>query len=75
MVRYYGFPVMAAGAGTDQHFPDIQTGYEKATNGLLTALASPDILLGPGFTASQLDMCLEQIIIDLEVFRLNKKAR
>jgi trimethylamine--corrinoid protein Co-methyltransferase len=75
MGRYYGLPVMAAGTGTDQHFPDIQTGYEKASNGLLAALSWPDILLGPGLTASQLDMCLEQIIIDLEVFRLNKKAR
>jgi trimethylamine--corrinoid protein Co-methyltransferase len=75
MARHYGLPAMAAGAGTDQHFPDIQTGYEKATTGLLTALSWPDILLGPGLTASQLDLCLEQIIIDLEVFRLNKKAR
>lgn len=75
MARYYGLPAMAAGCGSDQHFPDIQTGYEKATNGLLTALSWPDILLGPGLTANQLDMCLEQIIIDLEVFRLNKKAR
>jgi trimethylamine--corrinoid protein Co-methyltransferase len=75
MGRYYGLPVMAAGTGTDQHFPDIQTGYEKATNGLLTALSWPDILLGPGLTGSVLNMCLEQIIIDLEIFRMNKKAR
>jgi len=74
MGRYYGLPVMAAGTGTDQHFPDIQTGYEKATTGLLTALSWPDILLGPGLTGNVLNMCFEQIIIDLEVFRLNKKA-
>jgi trimethylamine--corrinoid protein Co-methyltransferase len=73
--RFYGLPVKAAGTGTDQHFPGIQSGYEKATNGLLTALSWPDILLGPGLTGSVLNMCLEQIIIDIEVFRMNKRAR
>ncbi len=75
MGRYYGFPVWAAGAGTDQHFPGIQAGYEKATNGLLTALSWPDILIGPGLTGSVLNMCFEQIMIDVEVFKLNRQAR
>lgn len=74
MGRYYGLPVQAAGAGTDHHFPSIQAGYEKATNGLLTALSWPDILIEPGHLGSNLNLCLEQILIDIEVFRLTKQA-
>ena len=75
MGRHYGLPVQAAGAGTDHYFPSIQAGYEKATNGLLTALSWPDILIQPGHLACNTAACLEQILIDIETFRLTKQAR
>jgi trimethylamine--corrinoid protein Co-methyltransferase len=75
MGRHYGLPVQAAGTGTDQYFPSIQAGYEKATNGLLTALSWPDILIEPGHLGCNTALCLEQVLIDIEIFRLTKQAR
>jgi trimethylamine--corrinoid protein Co-methyltransferase len=75
MGRHYGLPVQAAGTGTDQYFPSIQAGYEKATNGLLTALSWPDILIQPGHLGCNTALCLEQVLIDIEIFRLTKQAR
>jgi trimethylamine--corrinoid protein Co-methyltransferase len=75
MGRHYGLPVQAAGADTDHYLPSIQAGYEKATNGLLTALSWPDILIEPGHLGCNTALCLEQILIDIEVFRLTKQAR
>ena len=75
MARFYGLPVEASGIGTDHHVPGIQAGYEGALTGLLPALSWPDILVGPGLLGGSMILCLEQLLIDVEIFRLCRQAR
>jgi trimethylamine--corrinoid protein Co-methyltransferase len=73
MGRFYGLPVEATGFGsTDPQIPCIQAAYEGALNGLLPTLSWPDILVGPGLLGA-ITLSLEQLIIDVEVFRLSKR--
>jgi trimethylamine--corrinoid protein Co-methyltransferase len=75
MGRFYGLPVEATGFGsTHPQTPSIQAAYEGALNGLLPTLAWPDILVGPGLLGA-LTLSLEQLLIDVEVFRLSKRMR
>ncbi len=74
MARYYGLPAEASGMGADHHVPSIQAGYERAVGGMLPALSWPDILVGPGLLGGSMILSLEQLMIDVEVFRLYKRA-
>jgi trimethylamine--corrinoid protein Co-methyltransferase len=75
MGRYYGLPVEASGIGSSHHVPGIQASYERAMNGLLPVLAWPDILVGPGLLGGSMVLSFEQLLIDVEVFRMCKRAR
>jgi trimethylamine--corrinoid protein Co-methyltransferase len=75
MARYYGLPAEASAMGTDHHVPGIQAGYERALTGMLPALSWPDIMVGPGLLGGSMILCLEQLLIDVEVFRMLKRAR
>jgi trimethylamine--corrinoid protein Co-methyltransferase len=76
MARYYGLPVEGTGVGgTDHHVPGIQAGYERALSSLLPVLSWPDILVGPGLLGGSMILCLEQLLIDVEVFRMCRRAR
>jgi trimethylamine--corrinoid protein Co-methyltransferase len=75
MARYYGLPAEASGMGTDHYVPGIQAGYERALTGMLPALSWPDILVGPGLLGGSMILCLEQLIIDIEIFRMLKRTR
>ena len=75
MARYYGLPAEASGMGTDQCVPGIQAGYERALTGMLPALSWPDIMVGPGLLGGSMILCLEQLLIDVEVFRMLTRAR
>jgi len=74
MGRYYGLPVEASGFGADSHVPGIQAAYERAMNGLLPALAWPDLLVGPGLLGGSMVLSLEQLLLDVEMFRLARRA-
>lgn len=74
MGRYYSLPVEASGMGTDHHVLSIQAGYERALNGLLPMLSWPDILVGPGLLGGSMILSLEQTLVDVEVFRMCKRA-
>ncbi len=74
MARYYGLPVEASGGGTDHYVPGIQPGYERALSSLLPVLSWPDILVGPGLLGGSMILSLEQLLIDVEVFRMCKRA-
>jgi trimethylamine--corrinoid protein Co-methyltransferase len=74
MGRYYGLPVEASGMGTDHHVSGIQPGYERALNGMLPMLSWPDILVGPGLLGGSMILSLEQLLIDVEVFKMCKQA-
>ncbi len=75
MARYYGLPVEGTGGGTDHYVPGIQAGYERALNMLLPVLAWPDILVGPGLLGGSMILSLEQLWIDVEIFRYCRQAR
>jgi trimethylamine--corrinoid protein Co-methyltransferase len=69
MARYYGLPVEAATGGTDQYYPGAQASYERAINWTMPTLAWPDILVGPGLLGGSTILCLEQMVMDVEIFR------
>jgi trimethylamine--corrinoid protein Co-methyltransferase len=74
MGRYYGLPVEGTGIGTDHHVPCLQASYERAMNGLLPALSWPDLLVGVGLLGGSMILSLEQLFIDVETFRMFKRA-
>ncbi len=74
MARQYGLPAESTGFGTDQHVPSVQAGYERALNGMLPVLSWPDILVGPGLLGGAMILSLEQLLIDVEVFRMCRRA-
>lgn len=75
MARFYGLPAEAPGIGTDHYVPGIQCAYERAMNGLLTILSWPDILVGAGLLGSSMVLSLEQLLIDVEIFCMGKRAQ
>jgi len=69
MARYYGLPAQTSTGGTRHHIPSIQAGFERALNWALPALSWPDLLLGPGLLGGATILSLEQLLIDVEVYR------
>jgi len=69
MGRFYGLPVTASNGGTDHFVAGIQAAYERTINWLLPVLSWPDILIGPGSLGGASTLCLEQMVIDVEVYR------
>jgi trimethylamine--corrinoid protein Co-methyltransferase len=69
MGRFYGLPVTASTGGSDPFVPGIQAAYERAVNWMLPVLSRPDVLIGPGSLGGASTLCLEQIVIDVEVYR------
>ena len=53
---------------------DSQTGYEKAINGLLPALAGADMISGPGSLGSLVVTSLAQLVIDNEILGIIKRV-
>jgi trimethylamine---corrinoid protein Co-methyltransferase len=74
MARYYGLPVMGSGGGTDAFVPDEQAGYEKAFSLLFGQLSWPDLMVGPGCLAGATILSHAQLLIDVEIFRMCRKA-
>ncbi|HQJ97863.1 MAG TPA: trimethylamine methyltransferase family protein [Thermoleophilia bacterium] len=75
MARFYGLPVEASGSSTDAFEPGAQAGYEKAALGLMVTLGWPDVLVGPGLLGGAIMLSLEQLVIDIEIFRRARQAR
>jgi trimethylamine--corrinoid protein Co-methyltransferase len=75
MARFYGLPAEASAGGTDHHVPGIQAAFERALNWELPVLAWPDILVGPGLLGGSLVLSLEQLVLDVEVFRSCRRLR
>ena len=70
MARYYSLPVEASGGGTSQFMPGIQASYERSLNALLPVLSWPDLLVGPGLMGGSTHLSLEQLLIDVEVYKM-----
>ena len=75
MARYYGLPAESSGLCTQTYEPGVQTAWEKADGGLLGVLADPDVLVGPGLLGGATVLCLEQIVLDVEVVRRARHGR
>lgn len=75
MGRYYGFPVEASAGGTDQYRPGAQAAYERALNWSLPTLSWPDLLVGPGLLAGSTLLSIDQMLMDVEVFRRCERMR
>ena len=74
MARYYGLPSEGSGGGTDHYTPGIQAGYERALTAIMPVLSWPDLFVGPGLLGSSMILSLEQLLIDIEIFRMNRQA-
>ena len=74
MGRYYGLPVMGEGGGTDTYVPGIQAGYERAMSSVIGTLSWPDLLVGPGLLGGAMILSLEQLVLDVEMFRMSRQA-
>lgn len=75
MGRFYGLPVTASNGGTDHFVSGIQASYERTLNWILPVLSWPDILIGPGSLGGASTLCLEQMVIDVEVYRACRAIR
>jgi len=75
MARFYGLPAESSGLCTQTYEPDLQTAWEKSTGALLTVLSDPDVLVGPGLLGGATILCLEQIVMDVEMIRHARRAR
>ncbi len=74
MARFYELPVLGSGGGTDTFTPGIQASYERAMNAMLPMLSWPDLLVGVGLLGGSMILSLEQLVIDVEIFRMNKQT-
>jgi len=74
MARYYGLPAEGTGGGSECYVPSIQAGYERAMNALLPLLSWPDILVGGGLLGGSMVLSLEQLLIDVEIFRMARRT-
>lgn len=68
MGRFYQLPIEASAGASDAHVPGLQLGVERALNWSLPGLAWPDLLIGPGLLEGSTVLCLEQILVDIEIF-------
>ena len=74
MARFYGLPVEASGSSSETYEPGIQAAYEKMALALGVTLAWPDILVGPGQLGGAVLLSFEQLLIDIEMFRIARQA-
>ncbi len=74
MGKYYQLPVEGSGGGTDTFIPGIQASYERAMSLLLGMLSWPDLMIGCGLLGGSMVMSLEQLVIDVEIFRMSKQV-
>ncbi|SDL26174.1 trimethylamine methyltransferase family protein [Halarsenatibacter silvermanii] len=75
LARYYGFYTSVYGASTTACSIDVQTGYEKAINAILPALAGANIISGAGSIASNTLASKEQLVIDNEIITMVKRVQ
>ena len=74
MALHYGLPAESSPGGSDAHVSDIQCAYEGAAMTLPTALSWPDIVVGPGLLDGSMVSSLEELLIDVEIFRFAKQG-
>ena len=66
--HYYHLPVNVYGLAASGFAPDIQSGYERAINAIVPALAGADELSGVGEMAGGTNSCNAQIVVDNDIY-------
>jgi trimethylamine--corrinoid protein Co-methyltransferase len=74
LARFYGLPSDVYGLDTDSKTLDEQVGIEKASGGLMPALAGANALSGAGCVESGITASYEQLVIDDEIFGMIFRA-
>lgn len=67
VAHYYGLPANVYGLCTDAHTSDMQSGYERALNALVPALAGADEISGVGEVWGGVVSSMAQMVIDDEI--------
>jgi trimethylamine--corrinoid protein Co-methyltransferase len=70
MARHYGLPATASACDTDHFVPGAQAGIEKGISALMAVLGGADLLVGPGVLGNATVWSREQLVIDIETFRI-----
>ncbi|MBL8062105.1 MAG: trimethylamine methyltransferase family protein [Anaerolineales bacterium] len=73
IARSYGLPVETSAGSTGHYQPGVRASYERALNWVMATLSWPDLLVGPGQLGGSLLLSLEQLLIDVEVFRRSSR--
>jgi trimethylamine--corrinoid protein Co-methyltransferase len=73
MAHRYGLPVETSAGGSGHFHPGVRTSYERALNWAMATLSWPDLLVGPGQLGGSMFLSLEQILVDVEVFRRSSR--
>jgi trimethylamine--corrinoid protein Co-methyltransferase len=68
MAKYYGLPCEGGGFSTDAKFPSVQAAFEKTVLTMPVVLAGADIIAGIGGLDAANILCLEQMVIDSEIW-------
>ena len=74
LARFYGLPSDVYGLDTDSKTLDEQVGIEKASGGLIPALAGANALSGAGCIEGGITASYEQLVIDDEIFGMIFRA-
>jgi trimethylamine--corrinoid protein Co-methyltransferase len=70
----YQLPVNVYGFSTNAHLPEVQSGFERALNALLPALAGADELSGVGELEAGVSSSYAQIVLDNEFIASIQRA-
>ncbi|OGS42036.1 MAG: hypothetical protein A3K67_07815 [Euryarchaeota archaeon RBG_16_62_10] len=70
MAKHYGLPFFSGGHGSSSKVPDAQAAMEKALSAYSMFLAGADFLGGPGLLESFTVLSYEQLLIDVEAFKM-----
>jgi trimethylamine--corrinoid protein Co-methyltransferase len=75
MAGFYSLPSMITGLETDAFQPGLQAAEDKVLTSVLPFLSGADIFIGPGLLGGDMILSLEQMLLDLEIFRKLKRLR
>jgi trimethylamine--corrinoid protein Co-methyltransferase len=69
LAKHYGLPCEMGGFGTDAKVPGVQAAFEKALDISPPVMAGVDLIAGIGGLEGSNTLCLEQMIIDSEIWQ------
>jgi trimethylamine--corrinoid protein Co-methyltransferase len=72
--HFYNLPVNVYGLADSGYATDMQSGYERAINALVPALAGADELSGVGEMAGGVCSCNAQIVIDNDIYGMVRRV-